>query len=144
MCRFEVDRFIRLWEESGPGYFELAQLMRISAETYRAIAPSITDPPLDNGETTELNAENSRQIAAPAAEVRRTRPAANPRPKSRPPRSRPGSSKRTGATAARPWWAKFKELSRRERYGENWLQLTSVLMRHQSAIDALLLENGLK
>src|SRR5882672_8031577 len=39
----QANQIIQLLEEFGPGYFELAQLTRISAETYRAIAPSIKD-----------------------------------------------------------------------------------------------------
>jgi hypothetical protein len=36
--RGQADHIIRLLDEFGPGYFELAQLTRISPETYRAIA----------------------------------------------------------------------------------------------------------
>jgi hypothetical protein len=32
-----------VWQEFGPDYFELAQLTHISADTYRALAPSIQD-----------------------------------------------------------------------------------------------------
>ena len=35
ISRVEADRAIRLWEEFGAGYFEMAQLTGISAETYR-------------------------------------------------------------------------------------------------------------
>jgi len=150
MCRSEADKFIRLWEEFGPGYFELAQLTRISADTYRAIAPSIQDGALVyNGETIELNPENSRKVAAAIAEVRRALPAAKGAPKKsgakKPPRQFEAHERiaeldqRCAAIVG-----EFKELSRKEQYGENWLQLTSVLSRHQVAIDALALENGLK
>jgi len=149
VCRSEVDRFIRLWEEFGPGYFELAQLTRISADTYRAIAPSVKDGSLvHNGETIELNPENSRKVAAAIAEVRRALPAAKGATK------KPGAKKPAGQLEAHERIAdlekrceaivgEFQELSRKEQYGENWLQLTSVLTRHQAALDALALENGI-
>jgi hypothetical protein len=149
MCRSEVDKFIRLWEEFGPGYFELAQLTRISADTYRAIAPSIQDGALvHNGQTIELNPENSRKVAAAVAEVRRALPAAK-RPSGKPRTKKPPrqleSHERIAELDQRctAIIGEFKELARKEQYGENWLELTSVLMRHQSAIGALLLENGL-
>jgi hypothetical protein len=145
MCRSEADKFIRLWEEFGPGYFELAQLTRISADTYRAIAPSVQDGALvHNGEPIELNPENSRKVAAAIAEVRRALPTKKAAAK-KPPRQLEAHEriaeldKRCTAIEG-----EFKELSRKEQDGENWLQLTSVLTRHQAAIDALLLENGLR
>jgi len=77
LSRSEADRIIRLWEEFGAGYFELAQLTRISAETYRAIATSVKDGTLQfNGKTIELNAENSRKVAAAVAGLRRSQPKA--------------------------------------------------------------------
>lgn len=33
----QADKIIRLWEELGAGYFELARFTRISPETYRAV-----------------------------------------------------------------------------------------------------------
>jgi hypothetical protein len=38
MSRGEADRIVRLLDEFGPAYFELSQLTRISAATFRAIA----------------------------------------------------------------------------------------------------------
>jgi hypothetical protein len=75
MSQPEADRIIRLWEEFGPAYFELSQLTRISAETYRAIAPAIEDGVLHfNGEAIPLNADNSRKVAAAVAEMRNALP----------------------------------------------------------------------
>jgi len=72
LSRSETDRIIRLWQEFGASYFELAQLTRVSAETYRAIASSVKDGRLyHNGESIELNAENSRKVADAVAEMRR-------------------------------------------------------------------------
>ena len=75
MCRAEADRVIRLLEEFGPAYFELSQLTRVSPVTYRAIAPQIENGVLHhNGEAIELNAENSRKVAAAVAEIRNSIP----------------------------------------------------------------------
>jgi hypothetical protein len=75
MCRAEADRIIRLLEEFGPTYFELSQVTRISAETYRAIAPAIENGALHfNGEAIPLNTDNSRKLAAAVAEMRSALP----------------------------------------------------------------------
>jgi len=79
ISRVEADRTIRLWEDFGPAYFELSQLTRISAETFRAISPAIQDGALHyNGEAIELNAVNSRKVSAAVAELRRAIPKASP------------------------------------------------------------------
>ncbi|HUB81642.1 MAG TPA: hypothetical protein VMB03_22745 [Bryobacteraceae bacterium] len=75
MSRAEADRIIRLLEEFGPAYFELSQLTRVSPESYRAIAPHIENGVLHyNGETIELNAENSQRVAAAVTEMRHAIP----------------------------------------------------------------------
>lgn len=75
MSRAQADRIIGLLDEFGPGYFELAQLTRISPQTYRAIEPSIEDGALHcNGEVIELDPENSQRVAAAVAELRRALP----------------------------------------------------------------------
>ena len=75
VSRSEADRTIKLWEEFGAAYFELSQLTRISPETFRAIAPAIQDGALHyQGETIELNPENSRKVAAVVAELRSALP----------------------------------------------------------------------
>uniref|UniRef100_Q01XC5 Uncharacterized protein n=1 Tax=Solibacter usitatus (strain Ellin6076) TaxID=234267 RepID=Q01XC5_SOLUE len=76
MSGSQADNIIRLWEEFGAGYFEVAQLTRVSPETYRAIEPAVENGVLNlNGEQIELTLENSRRVAAAVAEVRRTLPA---------------------------------------------------------------------
>ena len=71
ISRVEADRTIKLLEEFGPAYFELSQLTRVSPETFRAVAPAIENGALHhNGEAIELNAENSRKLAAAVAEMR--------------------------------------------------------------------------
>jgi hypothetical protein len=71
ISRVEADRTIRLLEEFGPQYFDLSQLTRISADTYRAIAPAVKDGALHvNGETIELIPENSQKVSAAVADLR--------------------------------------------------------------------------
>ena len=63
ISRSEADKIIRLWDEFGPAYFQVSELTRISAATYRTIAPSVKDGALQfHGEYLEFNAENSRKI----------------------------------------------------------------------------------
>ena len=79
ISRSEADRTIKLWEEFGSAYFELSQLTRVSAETFRAIAPSIQDGALHHqDQVIELNAENSRRVAAVVAELRSALPKRSP------------------------------------------------------------------
>jgi hypothetical protein len=139
MSRGEADKIIRLWEEFGAGYFELAQLTRISAETYRAIAPSVKDGALHfHGEPIELNAENSRKVVAAVAELRRALPAKEPAPQLAMHERIAALDKRCTAILG-----EFAEISRRERNGENWLQFTSTLSRIHSGLGRIALENGL-
>jgi hypothetical protein len=75
MCRAEADRIIRLLEEFGPAYFEVSQAIRISAGTFRAIAPAVSDGVLHyKGETIPINGENARKVAAAVTELRNALP----------------------------------------------------------------------
>jgi len=79
MSGSQIDHIIRLWEEFGPGYFEMAQLIRISSATYRAIAPSVRDGALHhNGEAIELDPENAAKLADAISELRRELGAPDP------------------------------------------------------------------
>ena len=79
MSSSQADRIISNLDEFGPQFFQLSQLTRISAETYRAIAPAIRDGAIQaNGETVELAPENARQVAAAVAELRRDAVAKKP------------------------------------------------------------------
>ena len=79
MSGTQADSIIRLWEEFGAGYFEIAQLTRVSPETYRALAPSVENGVLNvNGEQIELTIENSRKVAAAVSQVRRSLPSKTP------------------------------------------------------------------
>jgi hypothetical protein len=67
-----ANRLIRLLEEFGPGYFELAQLTRITGEQFRAIAPAVRGQQIHaHGEAIALIPENSEEIAAAVADLRR-------------------------------------------------------------------------
>ena len=75
MSRVEADRIIQRLDEFGPAYFELSQVTRISADTFRAIAPAVSDGVLHhNGEAIPLNAENSHRVAKAVAEMRSALP----------------------------------------------------------------------
>jgi hypothetical protein len=75
LSRAEADRIVRLLDEFGPSYFELSQLIRISAETFRAIAPAVSDGVLHHkGEAIAINGENARKVVAAVAEMRSALP----------------------------------------------------------------------
>lgn len=136
MSRAQVDHLIRLLEEFGPGYFEVAQLTRVSPETYRAIAPSVKNGVLQyQGNSIELSVENSRRVVAAVAEMRRARPV----------------KKRTVEMHVRireldkrctAMLDEFREIARLERCGENFLAFTSVLSRMIDGVRRLGLECG--
>jgi hypothetical protein len=70
-----ANRLIRILEEFGPAYFEVAQFARISPATYRAIAPAVHDQALHhNGEAIALIPENAEKVAAAVADLRKTAP----------------------------------------------------------------------
>jgi len=72
MSSSRADHIIRLLDEFGPKYFSVAQLTRISADVYRAIAPAVQDGVLEyKGETIELAPENARAVKAAVAGLRR-------------------------------------------------------------------------
>jgi hypothetical protein len=80
MSQTQADHIIQLWDEFGAAYFELAQLTRISPETYRALSPTIYNGAVHcNGQAIELSVENSRRVVAVVAELRRSlRPLGRP------------------------------------------------------------------
>lgn len=79
MSGSQADKIIHLFDEFGPGYFEVAQLTRISADTYRAIAPSIKDGALHlKGEAIQLEPRNAQKVAQAVAELRGALPAPAP------------------------------------------------------------------
>jgi len=133
ISRAEADRTIRLWEEFGSGYFEMAQLTRVSPETYRAIAPAVKDGALHvNGEAIELNAENSRKVAAAVSRLRRAIPG---RTVSRDPIE---DLRRRSIALVQ----EFEEIAQKERDGENWPQLVALLRLLRSELTRIAAENG--
>ena len=79
ISKTNANRIIRNLDEFGPTYYEVAQLTRISPETYRAIAPAIRDQVLHhNGEAIALISQNAEKVAAAVAELRKA--AATPPP----------------------------------------------------------------
>jgi hypothetical protein len=139
MSQTQADHIIQLWDEFGAAYFELAQLTRISPETYRALAPAIHNGAVHcNGQAIELNVENSRRVAAVVAELRRSLGAA------RPPRlvSMPQRLAQLDKRCARIV-ADFEEISQQEQHGDYWLRFTEILMRWSAALRRIESENGL-
>ena len=83
--RSNIDRYIRLLEEFGPTYFQVAQLTRISPEAYRAIAGSVGEDGIAfRGEKIKLLPENSKRIAEAVGELRRESRPAGPKPAAEP------------------------------------------------------------
>jgi len=76
MSRTQANRLIKLLEDFGETYFAISQATRISPETYRAIAPAISDNALHiDGEAIALTEANASRIAAAVDTLRRTIPA---------------------------------------------------------------------
>ena len=143
MSGSEADRIIRLWEEFGAAYFELAQLMRISPESYRAIEPAVKDGALHhNGETIEFDAENSGKLAAAVAQLRSAEGGKKPSRKNPPHREmheRLAELDRRCMKIA----AEFDEISRKERSGENRLLLVRTLTSVRNDLSRIARENGM-
>ena len=144
MSSSHADRIIRLLDEFGPGYFEVAQLTRISADTYRAIEPSIQDGALHwKGEAIELEPRNAQKVAQAVAELRDALPTATPAAKKPPrkletPARLAGIDERFAAIVS-----EFQEISRQERSGKNWQLFAATLERVCRTLIRLKLENGL-
>ncbi|MBZ5619556.1 MAG: hypothetical protein LAQ69_12660 [Acidobacteriia bacterium] len=143
MSGSQADKIIRLFEEFGPGYFEVAQLTRVSADTYRAIEPSIKDGALHcQGEAIELEPENAQKVAQAVAELRAALPTAPPAAKKP---ARPLEMHERLAEVDQlcdAIIAEFQEISRKERNGENWLLFASTLSRVCTSLTRLKMENG--
>ncbi len=138
MSASNADRIIRLLEEFGPGYFEVAQLTRVSPETYREIQPAVKDGALHfEGEAIQLHPENARQVATAIAQMRKNPPKKAPRQL---------DTHEKLALIDRQCSAIIKqleEISQKERCGENWLQFTATVSRMRSALARIEAENGL-
>jgi hypothetical protein len=137
MSRANAERIIGLLEEFGPAYFEVAQLTRVSPETFRQLAPSIHDGTLHHqGEAIALLPENAARVALVVGEHRKA---------VRPPRTLDAPvDARLDALEARcnRLLAEFEELSGAWRDNGDRLMLGSVLARTRSALARLGLELG--
>ena len=81
MSKALANRIIRWLEEFGPEYFELAQLTRITADQFRAIAPAVHENSIHwHEEAIALIPENAERVVAAVEELRRAAalPAAEP------------------------------------------------------------------
>jgi len=125
----EANRTIRQWQEFGPAYFEMAQLTRISPETYRAIAPMVKDGALHhNGDVIPMTPENARQIASTVADLRRALPAPAKAPSSaKAPEERVAELDHRCTEVA----AEFDKLARLDRNSAVWRELEAVVSRWQ-------------
>jgi hypothetical protein len=127
ISRAEADKRIRLYQEFGASYFELAALTRVSAETYRAIAPCVKDGAIHiAGEVILMNAENSRRVTAAVAQLRRELPA-----KSAPP-SQPsarGAAARIDDLRERivALTRELQEIAHAERNGDKWGRIAAIV-----------------
>lgn len=136
MSGAQADKIIHLWDEFGDGFFKVAQLTRISPETYRAIAPAVREDALHlNGEVIELSAENSRKVAEAVAELRRVKKPARQLAMHQ---RLAQLDKRCTEIAA-----EMREIARKERCGENWLLFAATVSRACSALKLIEMENGI-
>jgi len=71
LSRQYVDRLIQRLEEFGPNYFRLSEVVDVSPDTYRLLAPAVSDAGLCfEGQTIELKPENRKQIQSAVETVR--------------------------------------------------------------------------
>jgi hypothetical protein len=76
ITRSYADRLIRHLEDFGPNYFNLSQIVRISADVYRKIAPAVSDEGIALGdETIAICPENSEKLVEAVNELRAAIPA---------------------------------------------------------------------
>jgi hypothetical protein len=137
MSRANAERVIGLLEEFGPAYFEVAQLTRVSPETFRQLAPSIRDGTLRHrGEAIALIPENAARVALVVSEHRKA--AAQPRT------GDAGADTRLEALEAHcnQLLEEFEKLSRDWRDSRHHIPLSAVLARTRSELDRLGLELG--
>jgi hypothetical protein len=79
VTRSYADRLIRHLEEFGPNYFNLSQIVRISPEDYRQIAPAVSDEGIAFGEVKiAISPENSQKLVEAVSELRAAIPAKEP------------------------------------------------------------------
>ena len=80
ISRSGADRIIALLDEFGPSYFELSQLTRVSASTYRDLESSVKNGVIEVcGDPVELIPENAHKVAQAVAALRAEKAQAGPR-----------------------------------------------------------------
>jgi hypothetical protein len=71
ISRLSADRLIGRLEEFGEPYFQLAGITRISAESFRLIAPAVTEEGIEvDGAVIPITAENANRIRAAVQTLR--------------------------------------------------------------------------
>lgn len=147
----QADEIIRLLQEFGPNYFENTQSVRISAGTYRLVAPFIKDKALHfQDEVLELNSANVQKVAGSVRESRRALPPpAAPAPAPEEPAAVPILSDRLNAVTRRAMdvIAEYREVARDGRETEPSLVFQSMfhgsLIRVTTELARVGYENGL-
>ena len=134
MSRANAERLIARLEEFGPAYFEVAQLTRVSPETFRQLAPSIHDGTLHH--QGEAIPDNAARVALVVGEHRKA--AASPRTVDTP------AGTRLDALEGRcnRLLEEFEELSSAWSDNGDRLMLGSVLARTRSELARIGLELG--
>jgi len=133
MSGTQADDIIRLLEEFGPDYFENTHSVRISAATYRLVAPFIKDKALHfQDDVLELNSANVQRVAGCVRESRRELPAppAAPAPAPEAPAAVPILSDRLDAVTRRATGvvAEFREIARDAQEAEPSLAFQSMFL----------------
>ncbi len=71
MSRPKVDSLIRSLDEFGSDFFRFSEIVRVSPETYRQLAPSIADSALEfEGESIPITPENAPRIRHAVQQLR--------------------------------------------------------------------------
>ena len=150
MSGTQADEIIRLIDEFGPEYFEHTETVRISADTYRLVAPFIQDKSLRLAdEVLELNSANVQRVANRLRESQRALPAPAPQPAAEPPAAPPSFSDRVSALdrRAKSVIAEFREVASVSRQTGQSLMYESmfhgVLLATRRELQIVSNENGL-
>jgi hypothetical protein len=71
ISKSEANNIIQRFEEFGQSYFEVSRIVRISPESYRAIAHAVKDKSIEhNGERIALTGENAQRVTAAVQALR--------------------------------------------------------------------------
>ncbi len=82
ISRAEANRIIQRFEEFGQSYFDLSRVVRISPESYRAIAHAVKEKTIEHdGEVIPLTSENAQRVTAAVQALRQAAvPKREPKP----------------------------------------------------------------